>query len=304
MTNVLIVGFGNIGLRHCESLIKFNKIKKIFIYDINYKKLQSFKKGINSKNKNKIVILKDLNKNKENFFLSIISTNSNVRFNVFKKIVNTFNIKYFIFEKIVFQKTNEFDLAKEIIKIKKLKCWINCPRRTWSIFKSLKKNIIKNKKTSISISGKKWGILSNSIHFVDLFIYLTGRKNLKFELNNLNKKFYETKRKGFFETSGVIKVTNNFNDKLILRDDYRLDKNKFIFKFYQKNKYFYYDQNDIRNKFKAPYQSSETIKHVKNILRNGSCNLPSYLRTYKIHKLFSESIYEFQKENKKKILFT
>ena len=97
MTNVLIVGFGNIGLRHCESLIKFNKIKKIFIYDINYKKLQSFKKGINSKNKNKIVILKDLNKNKENFFLSIISTNSNVRFNVFKKIVNTFNIKYFIF---------------------------------------------------------------------------------------------------------------------------------------------------------------------------------------------------------------
>ena len=27
-------------------------------------------------------------------------------------------------------------------------------------------------------------------------------------------------------------------------------------------------------------------------------------RTYKIHELFSESIYEFQKENKKKILFT
>ena len=74
--------------------------------------------------------------------------------------------------------------------------------------------------------------------------------------------------------------------------------------FIKKINIFYYDQNDIRNKFKAPYQSSETIKHVKNILRNGSCNLPSYLRTYKIHKLFSESIYEFQKENKKKILFT
>ena len=304
MAKVLIVGFGNIGLRHCESLIKFNKIKKIFIYDINYKKLQSFKKGINSKNKNKIVILKNLNKIKENFFLSIISTNSNVRLSVFKKIVNTFNIKYFIFEKIVFQKPNEYNLANEIIKKKKLKCWINCPRRTWSIFKSLKKNIIKNKKISISISGKGWGILSNTIHFIDLFIYLTGRKDIKFDLNNLNKKFYETKRKGFFETSGVIKVTNNFNDKLILRDDRRLDKNKFILKFFQKNKFFYYDQKNIKNKFKVPYQSSETIKHVKNILRYGSCNLPSFLRTYKIHRLFSESIYKFTKENEKKILFT
>ena len=129
-------------------------------------------------------------------------------------------------------------------------------------------------------------------------------KDIKFDLNNLNKKFYETKRKGFFETSGVIKVTNNFNDKLILRDDRRLDKNKFILKFFQKNKFFYYDQNNIKNKFKVPYQSSETIKHVKNILRYGSCNLPSFLRTYKIHRLFSESIYKFTKENEKKILFT
>ena len=202
-------------------------------------------------------------------------------------------------KKIVFQKPNEFNL-KEIIKIKKLKCWINCPRRTWSIFKSLKKILLKIKKSSISISGKRWGILSNTIHFIDLFIYLTGRKDIKFDLNNLNKKFYETKRKGFFETSGVIKVTNNFNDKLILRDDYRLDKNKFIFKFYQKNKYFYYYQNDIRNKFKAPYQSSETIKHVKNILRNGSCNLPSYQELIKFINCFLKVFMNFKKENKKK----
>ncbi|OUU44478.1 MAG: hypothetical protein CBC16_01865 [Verrucomicrobia bacterium TMED56] len=51
MANVLIVGFGNIGLRHCESLVNFEKIKKIFIYDKNYEKLIDFKKKIKNSKK-------------------------------------------------------------------------------------------------------------------------------------------------------------------------------------------------------------------------------------------------------------
>ena len=68
MANILIVGFGNIGLRHCESLIKFKKIKKIFIYDVNQTNLYRFKKKIKNEDKNKIVILKNLNQKKKNFF--------------------------------------------------------------------------------------------------------------------------------------------------------------------------------------------------------------------------------------------
>jgi len=304
MANILIVGFGNIGLRHCESLIKFKKIKKIFIYDVNQTNLYRFKKQIKNEDKNKIVILKNLNQKKKKFFLSIIATNSNARFHLFKKIVNNFKVKNFILEKIVFQNPNQYILAKEILKKEKIKCWINCPRRTWSIFKNLKKKININKKTSISISGNRWGILSNTIHFLDLFIFLTGRKNIKFNLKNLNKNFYHTKRKGFYETTGKIQVTNSFNDKLLLIDNKNIDKNKFILKLVQKNNYFSFDQNNPKNKFKVPYQSSETIKHVSNVLKKGYCSLPTYAKTYKIHKLFSESICEFIKNSKKNILFT
>ena len=51
MSNVLIVGFGNIGLRHCQSLINLEKIKKIFIYDIDKKKIKNFKNSIQEKKK-------------------------------------------------------------------------------------------------------------------------------------------------------------------------------------------------------------------------------------------------------------
>ncbi len=52
MSNVLIVGFGNIGLRHCQSLINLEKIQKIFIYDIDKEKIQNFKNSIKEKKKN------------------------------------------------------------------------------------------------------------------------------------------------------------------------------------------------------------------------------------------------------------
>ena len=300
MANVLIVGFGNIGLRHCESLINFDKIKKIFIYDKNYKKLIDFKKKF--KNSKKIIILKNLNKNKLKFFLSIIATNSNVRFSVFKKLVNNFNIESFIFEKIVFQKEKEYDLATKIILKKKLKCWINCPRRTWLIFTKLKKKISKDYKTSIIVRGNNWSILSNSIHFIDLFAYLTEKYDISFSLNKLNKQLNKTKRIGFYDSFGEILVKNNSNDKLFLIE--KKNKSKFFtFKLSNHKTNFFFDQNNPKNIFKVPYQSDETIKHVRNILKNGDCKLPSYLKTYELHKKYSQNINSYFK-NRKNFLFT
>lgn len=301
MSNVLIVGFGNIGLRHCESLIKFKKIKKIFIFDTNYQKVLNFKKKVKNK---KIIILKNLNLNKNNFFLSIIATNSDVRFSLFEKIVKNFKVKFFIFEKVVFQKQNEYDYTKRIIEQNKLKCWINCPRRTWSIFKNIKKNINREKKISLIISGNSWGILSNAIHFIDLFVFFTRSSSLNFNFKHLSKRLFKTKRKGFYESDGEILVRNEKNDTLILKDKKSNKKNRLILKLYNEKKYFYFDQNNLTNKFQVPLQSNETLKHAKNILKNGRCNLPSYLRTYEIHKLFCRDIGIFFKKSEKKFLFT
>ncbi len=223
---------------------------------------------------------------------------------MFKKIVKNFNVKFFIFEKVVFQDPKEYELTKKIIKKGKIKCWINCPRRTWSIYKNLKKKIIKNEKVSIVVSGSKWGLLSNSVHFLDLFTFLTGRSNLDLNLDKLNKRFFETKRKGFFETQGNISVKTKFGDKLKLIDKKKQTKNKFIFKLKQRKPIFYYDQFNPKNNFKAPYQSEETIKHVKNILTHNKCNLPSYLKTFNYHKLFSQYINKILEKRKKKLLFT
>lgn len=304
MTNILIVGFGNIGLRHFQSILGHEKIKKIFIYDKNYKKLINFKKEY--KNSSKIVILKNLNKNNNKFVLSIISTNSEVRFSLFKKVVNNFRVKNFILEKIIFQKPIEYDLAKEIIKKKKLNCWVNCPRRTWSIFKDLKKKILKDYNLSIIVKGNNWGLLSNSIHFIDLFAFLTENKNFTFFLDKLSRRLYKSKRKNFYESKGEILIKNMNGDKILLIDKKNTKSSNLIFSLKQNNFKFYFDQNNQKNIFKIPLQSKETIKHVNNILNNNKCNLPSFISTYQFHKLFLENFKNFLKKklNKKNYLIT
>ena len=306
MSNVLIAGLGGIGKHHLESIIGYSKIKKIYIYDKKIKKIIDFKKQ--SPYKNKIHILKNLDKSNKKILFSIISTNSNVRYNLFKKLVVNFKIKYFIFEKIVFQKINEYQNTKNLIDKYNLKCWINCPRRSWKIFKTLKKEIKPKKKIKIYINGNNWGLLSNTVHFLDLFLFLTKTKNLKVYLEKLDNRIILSKRKGFIELTGKIKFINQNKDELILHDNPFKKNNDLIFKLKQDKYNYIYNQNSKINNFKPHYQSEETIKHAKNIIKNKNCSLPLYLDTFEFHQEFLKHILFFLKQkfpkNYNKLLIT
>ena len=295
MSNILIVGFGNIGKHHLESIINYPKIKKIYIYDIDEKKILDYKKK--SSFKKKIFILKNFKKKKTKFSFSIISTDSKVRFKLFKNIVENLNVKHFIFEKVVYQKKKEYIDTQTIIKKYNLHCWINCPRRTWKIYKDLKKKINTKDKIKINIQGKKWGLLSNAVHFIDLFLFFTFTKKMSVSLKNLKNELIISKRKGFNEMYGKIIFTNQNNDQLIINDNPIRKTSDLIFSLKQNKYKFIYNQNDSGNKFKPPYQSKETIKHAKNILNNKNCHLPFYNDTFEFHKIFFDNISTFIRKN-------
>ena len=82
------------------------------------------------------------------------------------------SVKQIIIEKLAFQNIRMFEKAILLFKKKKIKCWINCPRREQKIYKLIKKENKNNKKLSIEVVGKRWNLASNSIHFFDLFYFL------------------------------------------------------------------------------------------------------------------------------------
>ena len=169
--NIILVGLGNIGFRHFQSFSKNRFVKNLFVIE---------------KDKIKLTILKISKIIKIHFFIKvgdikfnssidlvILATNSDVRFKLFNSLVNKFTINYIIFEKVVFQSIDHLKKTKAIINKKKIKAYINCSMRSWKFFVNLKKKINNKKKISLSFSGNIWGMASNYIHYIDLFIFLT-----------------------------------------------------------------------------------------------------------------------------------
>ena len=192
---ILIIGVGNIGKRHLESLRKSSKIKEFYLVEKKKLENQNFeRKFLNSK----LYFYKNINhlEKKIKFDLVVISTNSDVRFKIFKFIVSNFKVKHFILEKFVFQNIKHYKYALNIIKNQKLKVFINCPMRNWPLFKKIRDKDYK-KNIKIKISGSKWGLASNAIHYIDLLIFFTNRK--KIYISNKNEMhIYKSKERKFY----------------------------------------------------------------------------------------------------------
>ena len=296
MSNVLIVGFGNIGQRHFQSLCVDKKISKIFLYDINKKKIKKYFE-INKKFKKKIIILSTL-KLKKKVDLCILATTSNVRYRLLLKVIKNINVKNFILEKIVFQNVIQYEKTRNILDKNKKNCWINYPRRTWKVFKDLKKKISKKHNLEIIINGYNWGMISNSLHFIELYQFLSNNYNdLSLSMNGIQKKIFKSKRPGFYEFYGKITGKSHRGDKFVIQDIKKFRDLGIEFKLKQNNKTFIFNQSSKMNRSKIPLQSKETLRHFRSIKKNNKCSLPTYEETYSMHINFFKVFFKFIKNH-------
>lgn len=308
---ILIIGLGNIGTRHLESLLEI-KNKEIFIFDNSKKKIFDILKKYKNKNIKKIENLKDI---KKKIDFTIVATNADQRHRVLYNLIKYCKINYVLLEKVVFQKLIYFKKFTKISKDKKIKFIINYPRRLWDFFQIIKKEIkISQSKFEISFKGQNWGLCCNTVHFIDLLFFLsyekiTDVKSYPF----LQKKIYNSKRKNFYELKGKINYECNNGNKLTISDEKKNYKNSLIIKFqnfiYQielDNDYFFVkkiinniDKIEKNFKIKVPKQSEITKNYLKYI-NQGKINLFCDLsQAFYQHKALFNSIEEIFVSNKK-----
>ena len=309
---ILIVGVGNIGKRHLESLTKSNKIKQFHIVENNNVINKKLKKNYQKNNFFFYENIANL-ENKQKFDLAIISTNSDTRFKIFKDITNRFIVKYIILEKFVFQNINQFNYAHKIIKYKNLKVFINCPMRTWPFFKNLKSQHDRSQ-LEIIMTGSKWGLGSNAIHYIDLLAYLTNKR--KINISKIGEIFiYKSKRKNFIEFAGNINVKINKNISLKMIDNYKKKLNPILFLKFKNVFYeldagrdcYYVKKFKIKNKekklifksrFKTPLQSELTLKIFEDILLKKKNTIPTYEDLFHINKSLIKFLLNVYKKKK------
>ena len=202
---------------------------------------------------------------------------------------------------------NYFKKFLKISQKKKINIYVNYPRRFIKFFQIIKKEIkINQSNFEIMFQGKNWGLCCNSLHFIDLFFFLSCKKITKVQhYDFLKSKVYRSKRSGFYELKGKINYECNNSNKLTLIDSSKFEKNlltiKFANLFYEieqkNNRYFVTRfENILKNKFikyslVIPQQSNLTYKYFLQLKNKSKRNFLTNLEeSYYHHNILFTSI--------------
>lgn len=305
---ILIIGFGNIGYRHFQSLYKKKKQYTFYLYDKN---INNILKKIKSQNNIK-VLTKLLEKNIKNikFDLIIIATTSFGRYEILKKIIGNIKFKYMLIEKFLFNKKKNYEDCLKLLNKINSKIYVHCPRPEWNYFKDLKKII--QGKIKLEYRGYHWRMASNSIHFLDLFSFLIGTQEIKLEETIVNNKIM-SKRDNFMEFHGKMFFCSKNKSNLIIEDDkkYKSSVMKIKYNFFtdeiklnmnQMNLTRFKFKKKILNKnYNIPLTSKFTSKIVDNIFKK-KVNLTELKESIKLHMILFPALMKIlghTKSNKK-----
>lgn len=317
MKDICIIGAGNIGSRHLQALKNIKTLLSIYVVDLSIDSLNLAKERYESfpnlfKSDHKLEFYKKIEELPKGIDIAIIATSSDVRRQVCEKLLKHSSVKFMILEKILFQKKTDYMFIQKLLKNKKCKAFVNCSMRTMPTYFNLKKQI---KKTPINyfVTGSQYGLITNSIHYIDHIAFLTGSSDFTVNTDSLETTPIGSRRKGFIELNGTLNV--NFKDGSfgsfscfatsdlplvveITTPDFRYISRESERKAYVSyaNKKWSWEEVETE----IPYQSQMTDKIVKDIFNKGNCQLVSIDESVKIHLTLLESLLKFLNKNSTK----
>lgn len=205
--NFLIVGFGSIGLRHYEALRSFCPEADIEVVDLNAHCISL----IDDEN---LSFIGTSCKKFSHYSVIVVSSSANCRFQILESLLSSsVTSDLLILEKVLLQEPSLFTSFLSMAVTISSHCYVN----QWFRNFLLKNNILNLHDIIInaSIYGCNWGVLCNSLHFLDAFDFFS-QGSLPFVVNKLDKPYViSTKRDGFFDVLGSFELSKPSQDILL-----------------------------------------------------------------------------------------
>lgn len=256
----LIIGYGRMGRIYFEILSELG-FKSIDIIEKNKLKIDN-KKDFKSK---KVRIYSSCNADvkKKDYFIVIVSTTTDKKFEFIEKIASK-KIKYLYIEKPIACSLADCRQIEKIKKKFKLKIGVNHQSRFTQEIEDLfqmVKNYKKDELISINLIAGNIGIAMNGTHIIELFNFLIKKPIIKVSANFEKKLSSNPRGKKFKDFAGQIFCKNSDNRTLTINTSNNQShgfniffnfKNGFIFLDYlsdniyfnfRKKKYFYKKSN-------------------------------------------------------------
>ena len=302
MNTILVAGAGQLGSRHLQGLKKSSHELDIWVYDLSKDSLVVAEERYNQIESSiamKAHFVSDLSLVPQNIDVVIVATGSKPRAQIVKDILSTKSVEYMVLEKFLFPRLFEYEEIGNLVNEKGVKTWVNCPRRMFAGYEYIKSLLDNTKPVEMSFKGGEWGMCCNTIHFVDIFMYLNGQTDFLFDIDGLLPEVIDSKRPGYVEVLGTESFKTATLDKLTLTSlsefqgtplleinngDYRIIYNESSGEVHINDKVF---------KFPVCLQSSLTGNLVDSILDKGNCKLAPYVESAAYHQNYLRKIAPF-----------
>lgn len=302
MRDILLIGAGQLGSRHLQGLMKCRLPVRVEVVEPDEQNsitaLERARQIEGSGNIEGVTFKKSIDEiSIREPELIIVATNADVRAEVITKLTGKVKISNLILEKVVYQSIEVFEKQLSLLGTDAVKTWVNCPRRIYPFYRTLKNELPGGEKISLTVSGSSWGLGCNSLHFIDLFCFLTGNSDCRPGYTLLDPEILESKRKGFVEFTGRMGFSNSSGQLHLASYDFpgipvlievACAGRRWIIDEIQGNVVYFSEIKNVKPEIsntRFPFQSDLTNLLTEEILTTGNCGLTGLKESYYQHSL-------------------
>tara|TARA_B110000908_G_C10261317_1_gene459445 strand:+ start:2856 stop:3812 length:957 start_codon:yes stop_codon:yes gene_type:complete len=300
MFQIVLVGVGNLGSRYLQGLEKLDSKAIITVIDPSVNSINRAKALWNNATSTKfidaVIWKRDLLELPNFIDLVIVSTTADTRLSVIETITNNFLVNYWVLEKVLAQSKSQLMSINDYLHSAK-GVWVNTPRRIMVWHNHLKKMLLPGSGIQFERIGSDWGLACNSVHFIDLVVWLTGEQLVSIDVSSLANSWHESKRSGFYEVFGTLEASFSLGSKLRLTDEPNQKNDYEIIVTDAKTTWMIDEEKGIamselgqKIDGQLELQSDMTYRLVNDILELGRCRLPTLQESYKIHSILIEQL--------------
>lgn len=291
--NIAIIGAGQLGSRHLQGLKKAQVPMNIYVLDASTDSLkiceQRYKEIADNELIGETIFTTQWNEIPDSIDIAIIATGSKPRCAIIHELVEKYHCHQLILEKFLFPTMNQYDEISTLFRKNKVQAWVNCSRRYFDGYHILRQLLINDGPIHFVMEGKNWGLCCNSIHFIDLFAYLSGAKQIDFDCSEIDQQIYESKRSGYIEMTGTIKGNADNSSTIQISSFAEYEGNgSLTVKSQHHDVEIFEGQNrmvvdGIEHEMNMTFQSNLTGKYIEDLLCNKTLPLATYEESANLH---------------------
>lgn len=311
MKKIIIIGAGQLGSRHLQSLNLIDQLLDITVIDPSLTSLETaqsrFEATINTI-QHRINYQQEIDVN-DNVDVAIIASTAESRRGIVEKLLNSTKVKHVVLEKLLFTEEKDYFAVEEHLKRQNVRAWVNCTMRMMPYYQQLQRLFI-NEAIEYHVSGSQYGLVTNAIHYLDHLAFVTGDTEFTLDTSAVDKQIIESKRSGYYELTGTLVARFsqgsiaylhcNKKGMAPVQIELASHENRIISREWEQKAW----QTSLKQDWiweevdnPIPFQSTLTAQLVTSLLEKEQCALTDYATSMKIHLQLLNPLKKFLKDN-------